>query len=59
MDRVLPHKAAIEEQIAACGQTLLWQSYRFLPYDLTSAHFEGQVPHNPKAKRGYSRGSPA
>lgn len=55
LDRVLPHKAAIEEQIAGCGRSLFGQSYRFLLYDLTSTYFEGQVPHNPKAKRGYSR----
>lgn len=24
-------------------------------YDLTSTYFEGQCPHNPQAKRGYSR----
>lgn len=55
LDQVLPHKAAIEGQIAGCGRTLFGQSYRFLLYDLTSTYFEGQVPHNPKAKRGYSR----
>ena len=55
LDQVLPHKAAIEEQIAGCGRRLFGQSYRFLLYDLTSTYFEGQVPHNPKAKRGYSR----
>lgn len=55
LDRVLPHKQAIEERIAGCGQTLFGQSYRFLLYDLTSTYYEGQVPHNPKAKRGHSR----
>jgi transposase len=55
LDAVLPHKAAIEEHLAGRGQTLFGQSYRFLLYDLTSTYFEGQVPHNPKAKRGYSR----
>jgi hypothetical protein len=55
LDKVLPHKPAIEAQIAGCGRTLFGQSYRFLLYDLTSTYFEGQVPHNPKAKRGYSR----
>lgn len=55
LDQVLPHKAAIETQLAGCGQRLFGQSYRFLLYDLTSTYFEGQVPHNPKAKRGYSR----
>lgn len=55
LDQVLPHKAAIEKQIAECGQTLFGQSYRFLLYYLTSTYFEGQVPHNPKTKRGYSR----
>ena len=53
--QVLPHKAAIETQLAGCGQRLFGQSYRFLLYDLTSTYFEGQLPHNPKAKRGYSR----
>ncbi len=55
LDRVLPQKAALEAQIAGCGQRLFGQRYRFLLYDLTSTYFEGQVPHNPKAKRGYSR----
>ena len=55
LDRIRPHKSAIESQIAACGQTLFGQAYRFLLYDLTSTYFEGQMQHNPKAKRGHSR----
>lgn len=55
MDLVLPHKQAIEEQIAGAGQSLFGQSYRYLLYDLTSTYFEGQMESNPKARRGYSR----
>ena len=55
LDLVLPHKQALEERIAGVGQSVFGQSYRYLPYDLTSTYFEGQMESNPKAVRGYSR----
>jgi len=55
MDKLEPHRAAIESALVQ-GETTLYNLDRtvFL-YDLTSTYFEGLAHKNPKAKRGYSR----
>ena len=52
---VEPHKAAIEQHLADQGRDLFAFHNDLLLYDLTSTYFEGRMPHNPKAQRGYSR----
>ena len=55
LDRLLPHKAAIEQHLKDRLGVLFGLKYDLLLYDLTSTYFEGQCPSNPMAKRGYSR----
>jgi transposase len=55
LDRVLAHKAALEQHLAARWQDLFGASFDVLLYDLTSTYFEGQAEAVPKAQRGYSR----
>ena len=52
---VEPHKVAIEQHLADQGRDLFAFRNDLLLYDLTSTYFEGRMPHNPKAQRGYSR----
>jgi transposase len=55
MDRVLPHRAAIEGALAAREAELFNLDQTVLFYDVTSTYFEGLAQANPKARRGYSR----
>jgi transposase len=55
LDRLLPHKAAIEQHLKDRLGVLFDLKYDLLLYDLTSTYFEGQCPRNPMARRGYSR----
>jgi hypothetical protein len=55
LDRLLPHKAAIEKHLKDRLGDLFDLDYDLLLYDVTSTYFEGQCKHNPLAQRGYSR----
>ena len=55
LDRLHPQRAAIEQALAARERSLFTLDDTIYLYDLTSTYFEGQCPHNPQAKRGYSR----
>jgi transposase len=55
LDRLHPQRARIEQALAARERTLFNLEDTLYLYDLTSTYFEGQCPHNPQAKRGYSR----
>ena len=57
LDRVLPHKAALEKHLKERLGNLFDLKYELLLYDVTSTYFEGQCAGNPLAKRGYSRDS--
>ena len=55
LDRLLPHKDALEQHLQARLGTLFRLEYDLLLYDLTSTYFEGQAAANALAARGYSR----
>jgi hypothetical protein len=55
LDRLHPHRAAIESALAKREQSLFNLGNTVLLYDLTSTYFEGKADLIPKAKRGYSR----
>jgi len=55
LDRMLPHKEAIEKHLRARLGELFQLKYDLLLYDVTSTYFEGLAERNPQAKRGYSR----
>ena len=55
LDRLHPHRAAIESALAGHEQSLFNLGNTILLYDLTSTYFEGKAALIPKAKRGYSR----
>ena len=55
LDRLHPHRAAIESALAQREQSLFNLENTVLLYDLTSTYFEGKADLIPKAKRGYSR----
>jgi transposase len=55
LDRLHPHRAAIESALAEREQSLFNLGNTILLYDLTSTYFEGKASRIPKAKRGYSR----
>ena len=55
LDRMLPHKEAIEKHLKARLGELFQLKYDLLLYDVTSTYFEGLAATNPQAKRGYSR----
>jgi transposase len=57
LDRLLPHKPAIEKHLKDCLGDLFDLNYDLLLYDVTSTYFEGEGKSNPLAKRGYSRDS--
>jgi len=54
LDRVLPHKAALETHLVARLGTLFALDYDLLLYDLTSTYFEGAATGQPLAQRGHS-----
>ena len=55
MDKLEPHRAAIESALVEGETTLFSLDRTVFFYDLTSTYFEGLANNNPKAKRGYSR----
>ena len=55
LDRLLPHKAALEQHLKARAGELFALSYDLLLYDVTSTYFEGLCARNEQAQRGYSR----
>ena len=55
LDRLLPHKEALQKHLAERLGTLFGIEYDLLLYDVTSTFFEGQSTANSDAQRGYSR----
>jgi transposase len=55
LDRLLPHKDALERHLKGRLGTLFKLEYDLLLYDVTSTYFEGQAEGNTLAARGYSR----
>ena len=55
LDKLLPHKAALEQHLAARCGALFGLCYDLLLYDVTSTYFEGLGEKNPQARYGYSR----
>lgn len=55
LDKLLPHKAALEQHLKERFGELFGIEYDLLLYDVTSTYFEGEGKRNPGAKRGYSR----
>jgi transposase len=55
LDKLHPHRAAIETALVACERSLFNLDATIYFYDLTSTYFEGQCARNDKAKRGHSR----
>src|SRR5260370_3265818 len=55
VDRLLPHKGALEQHLRGRLGELFALDYDLLLYDVTSAYLEGDAAANPLAKRGYSR----
>jgi len=55
LDRVLPHKEAIEQHLVRRFGELFDLDYDLLLYDVTSTYFEGQCADPSIAQRGYSR----
>ena len=55
LDRLLPHKEALEKHLKQRLGELFQLDYDLLLYDVTSTYFEGDAAANPQAQRGYSR----
>lgn len=55
LDRLLPHKQAIEQHLVKRFGELFDLDYELLLYDVTSTYFEGQYADPSIARRGYSR----
>lgn len=55
LDKLLPHKEALEIHLKERLGQLFDLHYELLLYDVTSTYFEGQAKANPLAKHGYSR----
>jgi hypothetical protein len=55
LDRLLPHKLALEQHLRRRLGELFTLEYDLLLYDVTSTYFEGLAARNPLAQRGYSR----
>lgn len=55
LDRLLPHKEAIEQHLVKRFGELFDLDYELLLYDVTSTYFEGQCADATLAQRGYSR----
>jgi transposase len=55
LDRLLPHKEAIEQHLKHRLGELFQLDYDLLLYDVTSTYFEGEAALNPQAQRGHSR----
>jgi len=55
LDRLLPHKEALEKYLRGRLGELFDLDYDLLLYDVTSTYFEGQANGNAMAQRGHSR----
>ena len=55
LDRMVEHKAGLEQHLAGKWRDLFGASFDVLLYDLTSTYFEGNAEGVDKAARGYSR----
>jgi transposase len=55
LDKLLPHKDALEKHLKERFGKLFGIKYNLLLYDVTSTYFEGEAKRNSQAKRGYSR----
>jgi Transposase DDE domain len=55
LDRLGPHKTALEQHLVARLGELFALDYDLLLYDVTSVYFEGAAEANPLARRGHSR----
>jgi transposase len=55
LDRLLPHKAALEAHLSKRAGELFAVDNEVLLYDVTSTYFEGEAAGNAQAQRGYSR----
>ena len=55
LDKLLPHKPALEKHLKDRLGKLFNLTYDLLLYDVTSTYFEGQCVANEQAIRGYSR----
>jgi len=55
LDRLLPHKVALEQHLVKRLGELFDLTYDLLLYDVTSTYFEGLAEANPLAQRGHSR----
>jgi transposase len=55
LDKLLPHKEALEQHLQHRLGELFEIEYDLLLYDLSSTYFEGEAKYNPLAQRGYSR----
>jgi hypothetical protein len=55
LDRLLPHKTALEQHLVQRLGELFALDYELLLYDVTSTYFEGAAARNPLAQRGHSR----
>lgn len=55
LDKVTPHKNALEKHLKAKLGRLFDLEYDLLLYDVTSTYFEGLAEKNTEAKRGHSR----
>lgn len=55
LDRLLPHKARLEQHLKQRYGELFATEFDVLLYDLTSSYVEGQAAKNPMLQRGYSR----
>jgi transposase len=55
LDRLLPHKVAVEKHLKERLGALFELDYELLLYDVTSTYFEGLAEGNAQAARGYSR----
>jgi transposase len=55
LDRILEHKQELFVCLKQKWADLFQADFEVLLYDLTSTYFEGEMEHNPKARRGYSR----
>src|SRR5512145_739099 len=55
LDRLLPHKKALEQHMKQRYGELFGAEFDVLLYDLTSSYVEGAAERNPMMQRGYSR----
>jgi transposase len=55
LDRILPHKTALERHLKKRYGELFGAEFDVLLYDLTSTYVEGAAEQNPMMCRGYSR----